>query len=230
MYVRGYLRKYARLLGLDEEAILSAYAAAAAPRDPDIRAHVATGLGHHHNMRWLMPVTVVILVVLVVLAGLWGWRHLHRKSASLRAPSTAPSALLIPSAQPASKNHAQARSKSTSTKAVMAPTEPDSAGVHPSAPGAGGGLNLQMHMLKPSWVEVYGPGHKRLYYNLAPAGAQLHFDSRSGPLTVFLGDASATEILLNGHSFAIPKKDFRGNTARFVLQRPKQPGTAGTAP
>lgn len=231
VYVRGYLRKYARLLGLDEEAILGTYAAAAAPRDPDVRAHATTGLGRHHDIRWLMPVTAAGLVVLFVLAGLWGWRHFHRQSSSVQAPSTAASAMLIPGAQSASKNHAAARHKSTSPQAVVVSTGPESAGPHPAVSGAGSPqLQLQLHMLKPSWVEVYGPGHKRLYYNLAPTGARLHFNSRTGPVSVFLGDASATQITLNGHPFEIPKKDIRGKTARFELQRPKKPSTAGTAP
>ena len=213
VYVRGYLRKYARLLGLDEETILAAYALSAAPHDPAIHAHVTAGLGGPRDVRWLIPVTGLVVLIGLILVGLWGWKHLRTK-VSL-APATATSAMpALGRSQPAGISmSAAALATSGKSNSVASP----------------GGIHLRLRLLKPSWIEVYGPGHKRLYYNLAAAGTPLHFDVVKGPLSVFLGDVSGVELELNGKAFEIPKADIRGNTARFEVHSKKAP-KAGTVP
>lgn len=223
VYVRGYLRKYARLLGLDEDAILSAYAASAAPRDPAIRAHVTRGLGSHRNARWLIPVTGLIVVIVLILFGLWGWRHWRAKPSQMQAPAAAASAMMAPSHGPPSSRSALNAAPGSSTRLAAAAASS-------SAPSASsGGIHLRLRILKPSWIEVYGAGHKKLYYNLAATGTSLHFDTSKGPLSVFLGNASGVKIELNGEAFEIPKADVNGNTARFELHL-KTPPRTGTAP
>jgi cytoskeleton protein RodZ len=213
VYVRGYLRKYAHLLGLDEETILAAYALSAAPHDPAIHAHVTAGLGGQHEVRWLIPVTGLVVLIALILVGLWGWKHLRTKAS--QAPATAVSAMMTSS---------QGQPAGTGTSVTALATSGKSNSVASS-----GGIHLRLRLLKPSWIEVYGPGHKRLYYNLAAAGTPLHFDVAKGPLSVFLGNASGVELELNGKAFEIPKADIRGNTARFEVHLKKAP-KAGTMP
>ncbi len=213
VYVRGYLRKYARLLGLDEETILAAYALSAAPHDPAIHAHVTASLGGLHDVRWLIPVTGLVVLIVLILAGLWGWKHLHTKVS--QAPATAVSAMMTSSRdQPAGMG--------TSTAALATSGKSNSA-------ASSGGIHLRLRLLEPSWIEVYGPGHKRLYYNLAAAGTPLHFDVAKGPLSVFLGNASGVKLELNGAALEIPKVDISGNTARFEVHS-KKASKAGTTP
>ncbi|MGA7964418.1 MAG: RodZ domain-containing protein [Gammaproteobacteria bacterium] len=223
VYVRGYLRKYARLLGLDEEAILGAYEASAAPHDPAIRAHVTRGLGGHRDVRWLIPVTGLIVVVALILVGLWGWHHWHAKSSQALVPETAASAMMAPNnGPPAPQSGLDAAASSTQLKATASGSSPTPA-VLPD------GIHLSLQIIKPSWIEVYGTGHKRLYYNLAAAGTSLHFDTAKGPLSVFLGNASGVKIKLNGEEFEVPKADVTGKTARFELHL-KKALNAGATP
>ncbi len=213
VYVRGYLRKYAHLLGLDEETVLAAYALSAAPHDPVIHAHVTAGLGGSHDVRWLVPITGLVVLIVLILVGLWGWKHLHTKA--LQAPATAVSAMMTSS---------QGQPAGTGTSVAALATSGKLNSVAPS-----GGIHLRLRVLEPSWIEVYGPGHKRLYYNLAAAGTPLHFDVTRGPLSVFLGNALGVKLELNGVAFEIPKADISGNTARFELHSKKIPN-AGTTP
>lgn len=224
VYVRGYLRKYARLLELDEESILAAYEAHAAPRDPAIHAHFTRGLAVHRDVRWLIPVTGVIVVVVLILVGLWGWHRLRTKAHSAQAPAAAASAMMAHETSTGA-----GVGVSTATAGGTAPAAAAAATSGSGAQSPAGGIHLVLEMTKPSWVEVYGADHQRLYYNLAAAGTRLHFDQAQGPVDVFLGNASGVNIEVNGSPFQVPAKDVTGNTARFELHLKKAPGP-GTAP
>lgn len=227
VYVRGYLRKYARLLGLDQEEVLAAYEASAAPHDPAIHAHATEGLGTRREVRWLFPVGGLIIVVVLILAGLWGWHRLRNRPAPVQAPAAAASAMMAHgAATDTSPESAAARTRSEATAATSSGM-PSGTGETPSA---GGGIHLQLQVLRPSWIEVYGPDNDRLYYNLAAAGTELHFDKAKGPVNVFLGNVSGVKVKVNGVDFRIPDADISGNTARFELHLKQSPPPPGTAP
>ena len=222
VYARGYLRKYARLLGLDEEEMRGAYEASAAPHDPVVRAHVTRGLGGRRDVRWLIPLTGLIVVIVLILLGLWGWHHWHAKPSQAQAPATAASAMMAPSNEPpAPQSGLNAAAGSTRLSAAASGSSSPPA-VFPD------GIHLRLQIIEPSWIEVYGTGHKKLYYNLAAAGTSLHFETAKGPLSVFLGNASGVKITLNGETFEIPKADISGKTARFELHLKKAPNAAAT--
>lgn len=222
VYVRGYLRKYARFLRLDEAAIVGAYEASAAPQDPAIRAHASRGLGGHRNVRWLIPLTGLIVVVVLILLGLWGWHHWHAKSLQARAPATAASKMMAPANEPPAPQ--------SGLNAAAGGTRLSAAATGSSLPPAAlpDGIRLRLQIIEPSWIEVYGTGHKKLYYNLAAAGTSLNFETAKGPLSVFLGNASGVKITLNGEAFDIPKADISGKTARFELHLKKASNSGAT--
>ncbi len=76
--------------------------------------------------------------------------------------------------------------------------------------------HAQFTLSQPSWIEVYDVSGKRLYYNLAPAGATLKV-SGAGPLQVFLGNSPGVSIELNGMPFNLAPFTHPDNTARFRL-------------
>ncbi len=76
--------------------------------------------------------------------------------------------------------------------------------------------HAQFTLSQPSWIEVYDASGKRLYYNLAPAGATLKV-SGAGPLQVFLGNSPGVSIELNGMPFNLAPFTQPDNTARFRL-------------
>lgn len=221
VYVKGYLRKYATLLGLDAEAIIKAYEADALPSDPEIHAHVSEYLPTAHNVRWFIPLTGVIVVVLVILVGLWSWHRFHARTEHAQAPASAVSAMMaLTNASPEQASSAKAGAALPATGAGAAAKDP----------ATRAGLHLHLQVEKPSWVEVYGPGKKRLYYNLAAAGASLNFHVAHGALTVYLGNAPGVQLTANGHPFKIPVSDISGHRARFKVPVPSVSPSAGTAP
>lgn len=74
IFVRGHLRNYARLLGLDADAVVAEYEQLADPATPGLvtpkpAGDVMTGTGRGY--RWVAIVGWLILVVLIALLGLW---------------------------------------------------------------------------------------------------------------------------------------------------------------
>lgn len=223
VYVRGYLRKYARLLELDGEDLVAGYEAAALPSDPEIHSYVSEHLPVQRNVGWLLPVTSIIVVAVIVLVGLWGWHHFRSRMSHKEAPASAVSAMM------ALTNAGAAHAKPSSSGSGVAVPAMRTVAAGASASAAAPGLKLEMQLDKPSWIEVYGAGHKRLYYNLAPAGKQLDFHARKGALTVFLGNAAGVHLKVNGKDYTVPAADISGNTARFEIPaHPQQTPPAGT--
>lgn len=219
VYVRGYLRKYARLLGLDQAALVEAYEAAALPRDPEIHSYVSEHLPVEHSVRWLIPVTALIIIVLLVLVGLWSWHRFHASSNRAQAPASAVSAMMALTDATPAKASASAAGGSVPPQATVKPG---------SAAEAAAGLKLHMQIRQPSWVEVYGQDNKRLYYNLAAAGTELDFHAEKGALRVFLGNADGVKLEVNGKDFQVPASDISGHTARFEVNADTAAPAAGT--
>lgn len=221
VYVKGYLRKYASLLGLDPEAVIKSYETDALPSDPEIHAHVSEYLPTGHNVRWLIPLTGLIVIVLVIFVGLWSWHRFHARTDHAQAPASAVSAMMaLTNAGPEQASSAKAGVALPGTDAGAATKE------QATQPG----LHLHLQIEQPSWVEVYGPDKKRLYYNLAAAGASLNFHATHEGLTVYLGNASGVRLTVNGHPFKIPASDISGHRARFKVPVSSASPLAGTVP
>jgi cytoskeleton protein RodZ len=205
VYVRGYLRKYGRFLGLSGDELVAAYEEIAAPHDPEVHAHATTALPRRSNTRWLAPATAAILVVVLILVGLWGWRRVRQNNSPAHVPAAAVSAAMALTRSPRAAATQAAASPRTTTATQTA-----------SATGSSG-VHLDLDVKTPCWVEVYAPDGERLYYNLAPAGQRLSFDSTNGALTVFLGNTDGVDVLVDGKPFSIPAGAQSGNTARFQV-------------
>ncbi|MGH8224878.1 MAG: helix-turn-helix domain-containing protein [Gammaproteobacteria bacterium] len=205
VYVRGYLRKYARFLGLDGDALVRAYEQEASPHDPEVLAHAAPGISRRSGKRWLALAVATIVIVVLVLAGIWAWRYVRHAHEVAHVPAaTAVSIHTVPA-------------KTTRmTSAVVPPTLP---GVAASVPvAAQTGTRLVLAVQKPCWIEVSDANGKHLYYNLAPSGKTLSFTVEHGALKVFLGNADGVEVTVNGKVFPIPAGNRSGNTAHFEVE------------
>lgn len=78
IFVKGHLRNYARLLGLDPIEIVAEYEAAQKPADPDLVAQRSDGprMEHHHSSAWVGWLGWLFLLLLgVLLAGWWYYQQ-----------------------------------------------------------------------------------------------------------------------------------------------------------
>ncbi len=222
VYVRGYLRKYARFLELDGDELVTAYEEEASPHDPEVLAHVAPALARRSVGRWLVMALATVVIVALVFAGIWAWRYMHHAQAVAQVPP--PTAAVSTSAAFAQTGSPASTKSTPMTAAVVPPTLPGIAASIPVA--AQSGVRLVLDVRRPCWIEVHDAGGKRLYYNLAPGGKTLAFTAEHGALKVFLGNADGVDVTVNGRAFPIPAGTRSGNTAQFEVEPAGAPASA----
>lgn len=75
-FLRGYMRSYAKLVGVPEKEILGFIDQQAPVKQIRMTSTQNYSLGKRHKKRegWLMKITWVILIVMVALVGVWWWQ------------------------------------------------------------------------------------------------------------------------------------------------------------
>jgi cytoskeleton protein RodZ len=247
VYLVSYITKYARYLGVDEDAV-QAELAALKRATPVL---VATGgMSHSRYLleRYATAATYVVLTAVIVVPMVWlGVRGTLDRDLSHFAPLDA---------SPVAQQDAPAR---TGSSALAAATPPAAKGTTPPAeeqpllasmapfpslespnltadkpapaisvpaPAAAvaGGHSLSLSLEQASWVEVVAADGSRLEYGLLPAGISKTFQSEQ-PLDVRIGNATGAQVSIDGQPVGLDA--FRhANVAHFRVQDGK-PSPAG---
>lgn len=229
-YVKGYMRNYARLLGLPQDEIVAAFVAQcealkAADRPP------VEALRPHSGHRIAVLIIVLVAIVVVALGAWWSARAADTGAASDATmegtvQSSAPSA--VAANKPAASTPAVAASTATSGTAQIGWDKTQNASVASapaaspvptaSAPAAAapqvtpaataatsGGASLVVQFSGASWVRVIDATGKVLFKGTQQAGASL---ARNGkpPFKLDFGDASAvSDVSVDGASVSVPQ-------------------------
>lgn len=199
VFAKGYLRQYARLVQIPEEALLSRYEGsgkALVQADP---VPATLGLIPQANPRlprWALRVVGALLLVAVGVV-LW---NLRDSSTTAVQPVSAPAQLVSP---------LQALSQ-RETQAVAGVTE-----APPATVGAGQ-LQLEFVFSADSWVEVYDANNQQVLYDMGRAGDQRTVNALA-PVRVMLGSAAAVTMRVNAQPVVVPDTHVEANVARFVV-------------
>lgn len=251
VYLASYITKYARHLGLPEEAIQ----AELANLKRAVPTLVATGgMSHSRYLleRYATAATYVVLTAVIVVPMIWlGVRgtldrdlsHLSPLDATPVAqqelPARTGSSAAASVSPPAAKAAAPTPAEEQPLLASMAPFPGlDSGNLSPSKPAAAGsvpapaaalteaaGHSLALSLKEASWVEVVAADGSRLEYGLLPAGSSRSWSSAQ-PLEVRIGNATGAKVSIDGQPLSLDA--FRhANVARFRVQDGKPaPGGA----
>jgi cytoskeleton protein RodZ len=122
VFITGYMRNYAKLLGLDPEVLLDAYRAANPTAEPVLQPR-ALGTGKQQVGSGHLAVRLMSLVIIAVLAGLaWLWWQNQPRIAELSVDATAPEVDEAPlTPEPVMPSQV---SRHTPSAAPTAPAEP----------------------------------------------------------------------------------------------------------
>jgi cytoskeleton protein RodZ len=231
LYVRGYLRGYAKILKLDPSGLLQLYESAAPQPLPEIvpeAKHPPQRSSTDRPVRlftYLITLTIVLLVV-----AWWQGNHVVRDylpAAVAEDPEPPPPGLPypVPVVKHPDSPFYRAPAPEVEAKPAPAATTPDNgasaaepgeasvAGVAPAAPAGPDRLHLEFSA--DSWVEVLDAGGNKLYTGLARAGESLDLGGEA-PLEVLLGYAPGVSLDFNGEPFD-PAPYSRSGVARFTL-------------
>ncbi len=223
VFVRGHLKRYAALLGLDEDEILGAYERSRAHLSqptlvPKSRAEMMPDRGPP-KWPWLLGGVLLVLLAAAIAAYVTEYGVRLPKWSATGAGTPGPV-----SAAPrrrADKGDASGAPQSTS-QAAAGPSEPGAATTNAVDPGAtpvavpAGQVALQLRFAADSWVEIYDGSGKAVLYDLGKAGTE-RVATGVAPLSVTIGNAPAVTMQANGRGVTLPAPPAGQTVGRYSI-------------
>ena len=244
VFAKGYLRKYAELVGIPVDDILADYYRLnRAPPAPLIVGKRAKPPRDLSPGPWLAGLLVIFLVAG---AGWWWWSSGSEWFARLREPPalTPPLAETVGDSadegkverlvEPAGTEPSQTVPADAGTTVSEAPRDdaPATTALPEDPPGSAdvatlpatdtgqptvpSGIELSLTFSGDCWTEVTDAAGERLFFGLGSAGRTVTVEGR-GPLQVLLGDSDNAELAVNGADYPVPRSARRGATARLTI-------------
>ncbi|MBY8101832.1 DUF4115 domain-containing protein [Vibrio fluvialis] len=241
-FTRGYLRSYAKAVGLAEHLVLDAFEESVTPepQEQTMQSFSKKTKREKHDSR-IMTITWIILLVIIGMSSLWWWQNNEQdtlkpdqgneavsavadQAAALATEEVQPEFNTIEPTQAEAQSDAQPSEEPTGDEMAMedpAPAQEEAvveAQTTPAAPAAAeatSGDLLTMNFSSDCWVQVKDATGKTLSTGIKKAGETLNLRGQK-PLQVILGAPEGVSV-----TFASEPVDLSGYTsgkvARFTL-------------
>lgn len=229
VFARGFVRNYARLLGLAPESLLLRMEGAPAEA---AAIHVEPPLPRSWlTSPWLILLLLGVLVAVVAPVALYWWLNEGEEEAPPPAPAVerseplpparpaliaAPEKPIEPAVEPAPIPPVAPAAEMTQPAEAVPPTPP----VAPAPPVAAGPTGptgvLHIEFGEESWVEIKDASGRMLHRQLNPPGSSLNLSGQP-PFDLVIGNASRARMTYNGRPIDLtPFIDV--TVARFTLE------------
>jgi len=213
-FARGYLRNYARLLGLDVEQVLAAYdrhvgGAGTAPAQQVLPRSEVPLLDYSRRT----VIFSILLAVALIALGWWLWGSNESSSDTVPPTSADVSAASRANAQVALSTPASPAAAPPDSAVLSSPTA--SAASPAGATSATRSTGLTFQFSGACWLQVRDSTGRILVSTLAKAGQELSVTQGQPPYSILLGKASAVQIQYNGKPVALPANAL--NVARLQV-------------
>ncbi|EKO3426817.1 DUF4115 domain-containing protein [Vibrio fluvialis] len=241
-FTRGYLRSYAKAVGLAEHLVLDAFEESVTPepQEQTMQSFSKKTKREKHDSR-IMTITWIILLVIIGMSSLWWWQNNEQDTLKPDQGTEAVSAVADQAAAPATEevqpefntieptqaeaqSDAQTSEEPTGDEMAMedpAPAQEEAvveSQTTPAVPAAAevtSGELLTMNFSSDCWVQVKDATGKTLSTGIKKAGETLNLRGQK-PLQVILGAPEGVSV-----TFASEPVDLSGYTsgkvARFTL-------------
>ena len=224
VFVRGHLKRYAALLGLDEDEILGAYERSRAHLSqptlvPKSRAEMMPDRGRP-KWPWLLGGVLLVLLAAAIAAYVseYGVRLPKWSGAGAGTPVPASAA----SRQQDGSGRRVRRPAVDIAGSLPGPAEPGAAATSAVESGAtpvavpAGQVALQLRFAADSWVEIYDGSGKAVLYDLGKAGTE-RVATGTAPLSVTIGNAPAVTMQVNGRGVTLPAPPAGQTVGRYSI-------------
>ncbi|AMF95150.1 DUF4115 domain-containing protein [Vibrio fluvialis] len=240
-FTRGYLRSYAKAVGLAEHLVLDAFEESVTPepQEQTMQSFSKKTKREKHDSR-IMTITWIILLVIIGMSSLWWWQNNEQDTLKPDQSAEAVSAVADQAAAPATEevqpefntieptqaeaqSDAQTSEEPTGDEMAMedpAPAQEEAVVESQTTPAAStaeatSGELLTMNFSSDCWVQVKDATGKTLSTGIKKAGETLNLRGQK-PLQVILGAPEGVSV-----TFASEPVDLSGYTsgkvARFTL-------------
>lgn len=239
VYLKGYIRSYARYLGLSQE-VVEKHVSLVAGNVPAVESVFNVAPPRSPSDRWFKA-TSYVLASAVVLALVWQFTTeavrfsqgdpLLRPAQNGKTQTTdqannteSGSAAVTEAVKPLPNTHLRASIASMNTDAEFVEV-----GLPSAAEGAWAAVSnrdavpstdgepdtLEIVTSADSWVEILGSNGEKIEMDLLRAGSRRSYNA-APPIRLLLGRASSVEVFHNGEKVDLAPYT-RGNVARFTL-------------
>jgi cytoskeletal protein RodZ len=200
VYVRGFIRTYARFLGLDPELAVGRFNGALGEAADRRHEPVAVRSSQRRRPSFWLWGAIAVAVLLVAFVGYNYFELQDSDKYPVVVDSAAPAPAQVDSAAPALAPSAPTASPTAATHvaAPVAVAPPPSPAPKPAASVGG---KLEMRLIEPSWVFVKVDGIKRLEATL-PAGTTRDFGGGK-TVSIRVGNAGGVDLRLNGKDLGL---------------------------
>jgi cytoskeleton protein RodZ len=215
VYARGYLRKYATILGLSPATVLARYEALGGmPVDPTpIPTTLATPVRVVERRR-VSKLPLWIAAAIAIVAGL-AW--LVFELLQSREPDSATrSEAVAPTVPQQTVNEPTTAREPTAQATTPAPVVAQEAPPAPPPQTTAGEVRLRLEFTEPSWTEIYDASGKRLMFDMGTPG-RVRTVAGTPPLRVSLGLVSAVSAQVNDRPIVVPRRA-GWDSAKFVIE------------
>ena len=213
VFVKGYLRKYAQLVKVDEADVMADYYQLTRASNAPL---VITSWSKPRRTISPGPWIVAITVIAAAAATYWWFTN---RDAELVRPVTGEIAPLPITDKPEGEVDSSTESSDDTVDAVEdAPRvatvpEPVAEAVNTADVSE---MQLSITYSGDCWTEISDASGRRLFFDLGRSGRTVNLSGES-PFNVLFGDAANVTLVVNGTSFNIPAADRRGRTARLTI-------------
>lgn len=215
VFARGFVRNYARLLGLAPEVLLARMQGA--PAEPAAVSPADQPVSHSWlTSPWLMLSLLGLVVAVAVPVVLYLWLNSGVEDGSAdRGPVVAQTQAARVAAPPPVAESAEA----VLPVVEAAPAEPaasaePAAAAAPATPAAGSVLHLEFG--DEAWTEIKDASGRMLHRQLNPAGGSVDVHGQP-PFDVVIGNAAQARMTYNGRPIDL-KPFIDATVARFTLE------------
>lgn len=239
IYVRGYLRSYAKIVDADADNVIELYNAGSPPAAPEILPEVKPPSQVSSNDKPVKAFTYLITLGLVLLLLIWyqsnfvvdnktEFKQVNTKT-SINGVDVRfevinhPDSWQTPVSSPAEEDIESETSEETNTDGLQFYDE-QTINTTPlnieddklSSPINGQGPDaIEMNVTADSWIEIRDAKNNRLFHDLANSGEK-HKLRGTAPFAVLLGFSKGVTVKFNGKSFDVEAHSKNG-VARFIL-------------
>jgi cytoskeleton protein RodZ len=236
-FLRGFVRNYAKVLGLQAESLLAMLVEATAPKRPGIVVPTESirfdPLGQRLDNPYVKAVVIAFVLIALGFAAMYWWLFIrptppaamaHKPAMEMRSQTpaafAAPAPRLEPIAPPvASTPPAAAALDARKTPAPIADAAKKTEPPKPAPPpvNAAQGSTLKFVFKGQSWVEVRDKQGRLLFSRLNPAGSEPVEVSGRPPFNVVVGNAPDVQLYYNDHEFDL-EPHTKVAVARFTVE------------
>jgi cytoskeleton protein RodZ len=240
IYVRGYLRSYAKIVNADADKIIELYNADSPPPMPEILPEVKPPSQVSSNDKPVKAFTYLITLGLFMLLLIWyqsnfvvGTQSDSRQAVSktsingvdvtyevINHPESWQSPVNEPvnSPEPESESEAQndlLKLQEFNEEQTIEISTSEITNENLATTVGSGPDKIEMKISNDSWIEIYDKNNNRLFHNLAQAGKEYNIEGNA-PFNVLLGYSNGVKLMFNGKTFDVESHS-RNGVARFTL-------------